>query len=119
MPYDEHTAQRVRRILQEKHVDYYEKKMFGGLAFMVDDKMCCGLMFEKKRNSDTFMARVGEDAYPEAIQRGGATPMDFTGRAMKGYIFVTPEGYDMDVDLEWWVQKCLDFIPEAKSSKKK
>lgn len=119
MPYDQHTAERVSRILQERHADFYEKRMFGGLCFMVDDKMCVGLMYEKKRETDLLMARVGEERYEAAIAKGGAMPMDFTGRPMKGYIFVTPDGYDLESDLEWWVDQCLAFNPEAKASKKR
>lgn len=85
----------------------------GGLAFMVDDKMCLGIV------KDELMARVGPDAENEALKMKGSRPMDFTGRPMKGYLFVSEEGIDMEEDLEKWVQLCLDFNPQAKSSKKK
>lgn len=80
---------------------------------MIDDKMCIGII------KDDLMARVGSDAYESLVKREGARPMDFTKRPMKGYIYVSPEGVDFDEDLEFWIQKCLDFNPLAKSSKKK
>jgi hypothetical protein len=119
MAYDEFMVDRIRQQLKEKGVAFQEKKMMGGICFMVDDKMCCGAHFDKKRNSNLLMARIGETAYDEAIQKNGCQPMDFTGRPMKGYVFITPEGFDTDKDLEYWIQLCLDFNPLAKSSKRK
>ncbi len=119
MAYNEFLADRIHQILKEKKVHYYAKKMMGGLCFMVNDKMCCGIHFDKKKETDLLMARIGEVAYETAIHKEGCHPMDFTGRPMKGYVFVTPDGFDLDVDLEYWIQLCLDFNPLAKSSKKK
>ncbi len=119
MPYDEHQADRIRQAFQEKKVDYTEKRMFGGLCFMVDDKMCCGIHFDKKKNTDLLMARIGETASETAMQRPGCHPMDFTGRPMKGYVFITPDGFDLDEDLAYWIQLCVDFNPLAKASKKR
>jgi len=65
------------------------------------------------------MVRIGEEASIEALTKEGAHPMDFTGRPMKGYVFVDPIGFDMDDDLEYWIQLCINFNPLAKSSKKK
>ena len=86
---------------------------------MVDDKMCCGIHFDKKKQTDLLMARIGSQAFEAALQRVGCHPMDFTGRPMKGYVFVTPEGFDTDDDLSHWLQLCLDFNRMAKSSKRK
>jgi len=119
MAYDEYMAERVRRVFKEKQADFYEKKMFAGLVFMMDDKMCCGIHFDKKKNTDLLMARIGNEAYKKSKDREGCHPMDFTGRPMKGYVFVTPDGYDLDDDLEYWIQLCIDFNPLAKASKKK
>lgn len=119
MAYDEFIADRIRQAFQEKNVVYSEKKMFSGLCFMVDDKMCCGIHFDKKKNTDLLMARIGEDASEEAMKRPGCHPMDFTGRPMKGYVFVTPEGFDTDADLAHWIQLCVNFNPLAKASKKR
>jgi TfoX/Sxy family transcriptional regulator of competence genes len=87
--------------------------MMGGLCFLVEDKMCVGVHEER------LMARIGPEAYAEALLQNGCREMDFTGRTMTGFVFVDPEGTDADTDLEFWVQRCLDFNPKAKSSKKK
>ena len=119
MPYDEFLADRVRNILKEKHVLFLEKKMMGGLCIMVDDKMLCGVLFDKKGNTDLFMARIGEEAVEKAMKKNGAHLVDFSSRPMKNYVFVSPEGFDLDEDLEEWIQLCLDFNPFAKASKKR
>ncbi len=113
MPYDEFLADRIRKGLDEKHVSYQEKNMMGGLCFMVDDKMCVGVV------KNTLMARIGSEIYEEALIKTGAREMDFTGRPMKGFVFVDPEGIDMDEDLEAWIDLCLEYNPRARSSKKK
>lgn len=113
MAYDEYTAERCRNLLGEKTKNAYEKKMFGGLCFMVDDKMCFGLVNEE------LMARVGPEFYEEALQQPGVRDMDFTGRPMKGYVFISPEGYDTEVQLSFWIDRCLAFNPRVKLSKKK
>lgn len=119
MAYDEFLADRVKQIFKEKNTAYFAKKMMGGLVFMVDDKMCCGIHFDKKKNTDLLMARIGEEASVEALQREGCHPMDFTGRPMKGYVFITPDGFDADEDLEHWIQLAINFNPFAKASKKR
>jgi hypothetical protein len=119
MAYDEFQADRIRKVFHDKKIPFIEKKMIGGLCFMVDDKMCLGTHIDKKSGHSLLMARIGELSYHEAIKRPGCHPMDFTGRPMRGYVFVDPEGIDMDEDLEYWVQLALDFNPLAKSSKRK
>ncbi|MCB0646445.1 MAG: TfoX/Sxy family protein [Saprospiraceae bacterium] len=119
MAYNEHLAERIASVLQKKKVKHEVKNMMGGLCYMVDDKMCFGIHFDKKRQTDLLMARVGEAAYPDLLKKEGCEPMDFTGRPMKGYVFVRPEGFDMDDDLEEWLQHALDFNPQAPRSKKK
>ena len=119
MAYDEFIADRIRNAFHQRNVSFYEKKMFSGLCFMVDDKMCCGIHYDKKKETDLLMARIGEEASLEAMQREGCHPMDFTGRPMKGYVFVTPDGLDSEADLEYWIQLCVDFNPLAKASKKR
>lgn len=114
MPYNELLADRIRQILADKNAKVTEeKKMFGGLCFMVDHKMCIGIIKED------IMARIGVDAEETARRRLGARPMDFTKRPMKGYVFVSPEGSDLDEDLEYWVELCLAFNPLAKASRKR
>ncbi len=113
MAFDEHLAERISEILTRQSIPFKEKKMFGALCFMVDDKMLAGVV------RDQLMARVGPDKFEEALQRKGARDMDFTGRPMKGYVFVEPEGIDLESDLETWILDCLAFNHHAKSSKRK
>lgn len=113
MAYDEYLSDRIRNILKEKQIFFVEKKMMGGLCFMVDDKMCIGIV------KNNLMARVGPDAYAEALQKESCKEMDFTGRPMKGYVFVEPDGIDTEEELEYYINLCLSFNPLAKSSKKK
>lgn len=87
--------------------------MMGGLCIMVKDKMCMGI--EKTR----LMARIDPEIYESALKKKGCTEMNFTGKPMKGYVFVDSKAVDMDNDLAYWVQLCLDYNPKAKSSKKK
>lgn len=113
MAYDEHLADRVRSYFIEKKISSQEKKMMGGLCFMVDNKMCVGV------HNDRLMARIGPEVYDQALAKTGCQPMDFTGRPMKGFVFVKQKGIDLEDDLAYWLQLCLDFNPQAKSSKKK
>lgn len=113
MVYDEFLADRMRMVLKEKNVKYEEKAMMGGLTFMVDDKMCVGIVKEN------LMARIDPDIYDSALKRNGCREMDFTKRPMKGFVFVEPLGTELDEDLESWIQLALDYNPKAKSSRKK
>lgn len=118
MAYDEYIVQRIREILLAKGADFSEKKMFNGICFMVDDKMCCGTHIDKKTGENLLLCRIGEEIYPEVIERDDCIPMNFTGRVMKGYVFVTENGMLDDRNLAYWLQLCLDFNPLAKKSKK-
>ncbi|GAB5408548.1 MAG: hypothetical protein BalsKO_09130 [Balneolaceae bacterium] len=113
MAYDEFLAERILTVLDKKSIDYEQKKMFGGLCILVDDKMCVGVI------KDDLMARVGEEAELAHQYDEGVRPMDFTTKRMKGYLYVNQLALDKEDDLEDWVQRCLDFNPKAKSSKKK
>ena len=119
MAYDEYLGERIRQILERMQANFFEKNMMGGLIFMVNEKMFCGIHYSKKKETHLLMARVGEEAFIQAMEREGCHPMDFTGRPMNGFVFVTPDGFDRDEDLEFWIQLCLDFNPVAKRSKKK
>jgi TfoX/Sxy family transcriptional regulator of competence genes len=113
MAYNDHLADRIRRVFEEKKIaNIEEKKMMGGLTFMVNDKMCIGIIKED------LMVRLNPDFHDEAVLKTGARTMDFTAKPMRGYIFVAPEGVDLDVDLEFWIQLALDFNVLAKASKK-
>ena len=113
MAYNEHLADRIRRVFSEQHVAFEERKMMGGLCFMVDDKMCVGV------NKEDLMARIDPETYRDALKRKGSREMDFTGRPMKRFVFVEPKGIDIENDLEYWIKLALVFNPKAKSSKKK
>lgn len=119
MAYDELFADRIRSILHEAKQPFEEMKMMGGLCFKVNDKMLCGIHHDKKYGDNLLMARIGEETYQSELEKEECLPMDFTGRPMKGYIFVTPQGFDMDDDLKYWIDRCLQFNPLAKMSKKK
>lgn len=118
MAYDEYLADRIRLVLKQKAVFAEEKKMMGGLCFMVNDKMCCGLLTNKNTDTAVLMARIGSTDYENALKKEHCSEMNFTGRSMKGFVFVSAQGIDSDNDLESWIQLCLDFNPLAKSSKK-
>lgn len=113
MAYNEQLADRISQILESRKVKYAEKKMFGGICYMVDDKMLIGIVKQQ------LMARVDPEDSPKALKRKGAVPMDFTGKTMKGFIFVEEDAIDMEEDLEYWVYLCLKYNPKAKASKKK
>ena len=119
MAYDEYLADRIRRILDEKQIYFSELKMMGGLCFKVDNKMLCAIFINKTYGDSLIMARIGETVYLSELKKPECLPMDFTGRAMKGYIYVTPEGFDNEEDLDYWLQLCLNFNPLAKASKPK
>ncbi|MFN0200126.1 MAG: TfoX/Sxy family protein [Bacteroidia bacterium] len=119
MAYDESLANRVVRVFLEKNIEVEEKKMMGGLCFMVDGKMCCGLLMDKKTQENLLMARIGEIAYEQAIEKEECIPMEFTGRAMKGFVFVLEAGFESDQALTYWIDLCLAYNPLAKASKKK
>ena len=111
MAYDEQLAERVRSGFGKARVRFEEKRMMGGLCFMVDGKMCVGV------EKDRLMARIDPAAYESALQRKGCVPMDFTGRPMRGFVFVNPEGLATDAELNEWLKLALEFNPKAKASK--
>jgi hypothetical protein len=92
----------VREALSDRR-DLTEKKMFGGLCFLLGGNMCCGIV------GNELMLRVGPDAYEGALARQHAREMDFTGRAMKGMIYVGAEGIESDQDLADWLELGVAF----------
>ena len=113
MPYNITLAEGTRNVLNEKQITFTEKKMMGGLTFMINDKMCVGVVENK------LMVRIGPDVYEEALTKNGCKEMKFTGRPMKGFVFIEPSGVAAISDLKYWVKLALDYNPKAKSSKKK
>lgn len=102
MAYDEGLAQRVRELL-EPYDGTSERKMFGGLAFMLRGNMCCGVL------DDELMLRLSPEDAQSALREENTREMDFTGRPMKGMLFVTPPGLESDEDLAGWVDAAADF----------
>jgi hypothetical protein len=112
MAYSEYLADRVRqRLVSAGLTD--EKKMMGGLVFMVRNKMCIGVDTDKATGLDRLMVRVGKVPYEKLLFKKSSREMDFTGKVMRGFLFVGPEGFDTDEDLDFWVEKALEFNREA------
>jgi TfoX/Sxy family transcriptional regulator of competence genes len=111
MAYNEKLADRIReRLAHVKNVE--EKPMMGGLTFMLNDKMCVGIM------KDAMMCRIDPELREEALSRPGSRIMEFTGRPMKGFILVDDSGMRSKKDFDYWIELCLDFNKRAKSSRK-
>lgn len=102
MAYDPRLAERVRRLLARRK-GITEKKMFGGLAFMLRGKMCCGVL------KDELVVRVGPKLYEEALAEAHARPMDFTGRPLRSFVFIAPAGHKTDRALAKWVRRAVKF----------
>ncbi len=112
MAYDQKLANRIR----ERLVDIpslEEKEMMGGLVFMVEDKMCVGII------KDELMCRIDPEFHETAIEKTGCRTMDFTRRPMKGYVLIEDSGMRAQKDFDYWIQLALDFNKKAKSSKKR
>jgi hypothetical protein len=103
MPFDEILAGRVRRALAGQQA-LEEKRMFGGLAFLVSGHMCCGVA------GQDLMVRVGPELYERALKRPHARPMDFTGRPLRGFVYVGQEGCRTAAQLQGWVRLGLSFV---------
>ena len=102
MAYDEQLAERVRLTLAGRE-GHSERKMFGGIAFMLAGNMFCGIV------KDELMVRVGPERHDDALSQPHARPMDFTGRAMRGMVYVQRDGFRTDSDLKQWVELGLMF----------
>jgi TfoX/Sxy family transcriptional regulator of competence genes len=103
LSYDPAAAERVRHLLSGRR-DVVEKKMVGGLSFLVNGNMCCGI------TGMALMVRVGADSREQALREPHVRPMLFAGRALSGFICIEPEGYAADDALASWVQRGLDFV---------
>lgn len=112
MTYDEKLAGRLRRVIPPL-ADIAEKKMFGGVAFLLDGKMFVGIV-------DTdLMVRVGPDAYDAALARPHVRPMDFTGKPFTGYIYVNAAGSRTDCAVADWVEQAMRFVRTLPATTKK
>lgn len=112
MAFNEHLANRIRESLAELP-DVEEKQMMGGLVFMVNDKMCIGII------KDELMCRIDPGFHEKAVEMQGCRTMDFTHRPMKGYVLIDDSGMKTKTDFDYWIKIALDFNKIAKSSKKK
>ena len=105
MAYDEDVARRLRAALDSAAPpEVAERKMFGGLAMMVNGHMCVGV------TGGELMVRVGKEAYADALALPHAREMDFTGKPLSGFVYVAPAGFAADSDLEAWVDRGLAFV---------
>lgn len=112
MAYNTQLADRIREVIAERTDKVEERKMFGGLAFLVDDKICVAA------KADKMLVRIAPELYDEAIEEAGCTPMAKAGKNMIGYLYVSIDYLDTPKQLSHWVNLALDFNPRAQSSKK-
>lgn len=114
MPYDDTLADRVREYLSEvSKAKIEEKKMFSGLAFLINGKMCINISGEK------LMCRFEPALHDEIAEKTGYEPMIMRGKELSGYCYVNPDGFKTKKEFEYWIKVCLDFNDKAISSKKK
>src|SRR5215831_2169520 len=110
--YDEALAQRVRETLRLRR-GITERKMFGGIAFMLRGHMFVGI------SKQSLMARVGPENHDRAMAKAGVREMDFTGKPMRGYVFIGPQGLKSGAALKRWVDLCADFVASLPTKAKK
>ena len=113
MAYDSTLADRVADALTAHRAHFATKKMFGGLCYMVNDRMCLGILDTR------LMVRLDPAEETSALREKGCKPMDFTGRPMMGYVFVDAHGHETEQQLQHWIALALAFNPKAKPSKSK
>lgn len=115
MAYNEELGNRIASKLLDLDIDFIEKKMFGGVAFMIQDKMCIGV------SKDEIMLRVMEDKYESLLEENFVKPMQFTGRIMKGFLFIEEPAFEKDKDLLKWIELGIEFgkFGVVKTKKKK
>lgn len=112
MAFNEKLADRIREAL-ENVPNTTEKKMFGGICFLVNDKMCMGVI------KDEMMCRIDPKMDEIVLEMNGCRPMDFSGKQMKGYVFVSEEGMKNKKEFDYWIGLSLAFNKDAKPAKKK
>ena len=111
MPYNEKLANRIREALVDLP-EVEEKKMFRGVTFIVNGKMCVSV------SADRMMCRIDPDIYEEALEKNGARAVIMKSKPMKGWVYVSEEGFRSKKDFEYWIGLALDFNKKAKASKK-
>ncbi len=103
MPYSESLAERIRRLLAQ-HTNIVEKKLFGGIGFLLRGNMLVGVW------KQSLVVRLGPQAYADALREPFVGPLDITGRAMRGWVLVAPQGLDSDAELQGWIERAIDFV---------
>ncbi len=103
MAFDEGLAERVRELFAGKR-GFTEKKMFGGLCFLLDGNMVVGI------SKNELMIRFAHEQHDDVMRMKHVRPMDFTKKPMKGYAFVGPKAFESSADLERWVERCVKFV---------
>jgi TfoX/Sxy family transcriptional regulator of competence genes len=112
MAYNEKLSDRIREALQDLP-NVTEKLMFGGICYMVNEKMCVGVVKEE------MMCRVDPSKTEQLLELDGCRPMDFTKTPMKGFVYVSEDGLKKKEQFDFWIQQCLEYNPLAKASPKK
>ncbi|WP_343565721.1 TfoX/Sxy family protein [Sphingobacterium sp.] len=114
MAYNDELVNRVReRLSMEENIEVEEKKMFSGLSFLVNGKMCISI------SHNNLMCRYNAELENEVAERKGFLPMIMKGKQLKGYCYVEPIGFQKPDDFEYWIKICLDYNAIAKAAKKK
>ncbi len=103
MPFDSELAERIRKLVMHRK-NFAEKKMFGGLTFMLNNNMLCGV------EKDRLMVRVGPEQHQELLKKTGATLMDLTGKPMAGFLFVSADGVRTDKLLGFWIDRAYQYV---------
>ena len=110
MAYDEKLAARVRRRVVS-YPGFSERKMFGGLCFLLNGNMCCGI------NGGDLMLRVPPEDYEATLERPGARPMDFTGRPLRGMVYVAADALTSSRTLHRWIDQATAFVASLPAKK--
>jgi TfoX/Sxy family transcriptional regulator of competence genes len=113
MPFDEALGERIAAALRRGGIDFAEKRMFGGLGFMINDKMCVGIV------KDQLMVRVLDEKYTDVLRLPHVRPMDFTGRPMKGFVYVSSDGLQDEDSLQKWLELGIEFSKFGKVRSRK
>jgi hypothetical protein len=103
MAFDQNLAEHIRILLNQNTL-VSEKRMFGGIGFLLNGNLVCGV------HGENLIARIGSDIYGTALEKPFTKPFDMTGRPMSGWVEVTPEGVAADSDLQYWVQMSLSYV---------
>jgi TfoX/Sxy family transcriptional regulator of competence genes len=113
MAYNEQLAARVRELIALQTDTLEEKKMFGGICFLADDKMCVGIV------TNRLIVRFDPAMTEEVMEKDGCGPMNFTGKSMRGMAFVAEDALNTTAKLSYWIDLAMEYNKKARPSKKK